>query len=77
MAVSLDDDLNKWKKAINDDKMPWQQVSDLKGFRNSVAKTYGINAIPYNFLIDPNGIIIATGLRGAALKNKLAEVLGK
>ena len=77
LAVSLDEDLDKWKKAINDDNMPWQQVSDLKGFRNSVAKTYGISAIPYNFLIDPNGIIIATDLRGAALKNKLAEVLGK
>jgi peroxiredoxin len=77
LAVSLDEDLNKWKKAIEEDKMPWQQVSDLKGFENSVAKTYGIGAIPCNFLIDPNGIIIAKDLRDVALKNKLAEVLGK
>jgi len=77
LAVSLDEDLNKWKKAIVDDKMPWKQVSDLKGFQNSVAKTYGISAIPCNFLIDPNGIIIAKDLRDVALKDKLAEVLGK
>ena len=77
LAVSLDEDLNKWKKAIEEDKMPWQEVSDLKGFKNSVAKTYGISAIPCNFLIDPNGIIIAKNLRDVALKNKLAEVLGK
>jgi peroxiredoxin len=77
LGVSLDEDLNKWKKAIREDKMPWQQVSDLKGFKNSVAKTYGISAIPCNFLIDPKGIIIAKDLRDVALKNKLAEVLGK
>jgi peroxiredoxin len=77
LAVSLDEDLNKWKKAIEEDKMPWQQVSDLKGFKNSVAKTYGISAIPCNFLIDPKGIILAKDLRDVTLKNKLAEVLGK
>lgn len=77
LAVSLDDDVSKWKKAIIDDKMPWQQVSDLKGFQNSVAKTYGISAIPVNFLIDPKGTIIAKDLRDVALKNKLEEVLDK
>ncbi len=77
MAVSLDEDLNEWKKAIKDDRMPWQQVSDLKGFENSVAKTYNISAIPFNFLIDPKGVIIAKGLTDVSLTNKLAEVLGK
>lgn len=77
LAVSLDEDLKKWEKAINDDKMPWQQVSDLKGFQNTVAITYGISEIPVNFLIDPKGIIIAKDLRDVALKNKLAEYLGK
>ncbi|PWT78399.1 MAG: alkyl hydroperoxide reductase, partial [Bacteroidetes bacterium] len=76
LGVSLDEDMNKWKKAISDDKMPWRQVSDLKGFKNSVAEIYGIVAIPCNFLIDPKGIIIAKDLRDIALKNKLAEVLG-
>jgi peroxiredoxin len=77
LAVSLDEDLNEWKKAIKDDRMPWQQVSDLKGFENSVAKTYNISAIPFNFLIDPKGVIIAKGLTDVSLTNKLAEVLGK
>lgn len=77
LGVSLDEDLDKWKKAINEDKMPWQQVSDLKGFKNSVAKTYGISAIPINFLIAPNGIIIAKNLRDKALENKLTEVIDK
>ena len=77
LAVSLDEDLSKWKKAIIDDKMPWQQVSDLKDFQNSVAQTYGISAIPCNFLIDLNGIFIAKVLRDDALKNKLLEVLGR
>lgn len=77
VAVSLDEKLDEWKKAINEDKMPWQQVSDLKGFKNSVAVMYGISAIPCNFLINPDGIIIAKDLRDVALKNKLAEVLGK
>ena len=77
LAVSLDENISKWKKAIIDDKMPWQQVSDLKGFQNSLAQTYGINAIPSNFLIDPKGIIIAKNLRDVTLKNKLMEVLGR
>jgi hypothetical protein len=49
----------------------------LKDFQNSVAQTYGISAIPCNFLIDLNGIFIAKVLRDVALKNKLLEVLGR
>lgn len=77
LGVSLDEDLGKWKKAIKDDRMPWQQVSDLKGFGNSLAKIYGISAIPFNFLIDPTGIIIAKNLRDVSLINKLSETLDK
>ncbi len=75
VGVSLDDKADKWKEAIEKDGMPWMQVSDLKGFRNEVAQQYGIQAIPFSFLIDPQGIIIAKELRGAALHAKLAEVL--
>ena len=77
LGISLDEDLSKWTQAIKDDRMPWQQISDLKGFGNSVAKTNGISAIPFNFLLDPNGVIIAKDLRDISLTNKLAEVLGK
>ncbi|TWF39885.1 peroxiredoxin [Chitinophaga polysaccharea] len=75
VGVSLDDKADKWKEAIEKDGMPWMQVSDLKGFRNEVAQQYGIQAIPFSFLIDPQGIIIAKELRGAALHARLAEIL--
>ncbi|MGN7823274.1 redoxin domain-containing protein [Chitinophaga sp. 22536] len=75
VGVSLDDKADKWKQAIEQDGMPWMQVSDLKGFRNEVAQQYGIQAIPCSFLIDPQGTIIAKDLRGAALHTKLAATL--
>jgi len=55
--------------------MPWAQVSDLKGWKNDVARLYGINAVPANFLIDPEGKIVAQNLRGDLLGSKLTEIL--
>jgi len=75
LSVSLDDDKAKWKAAIEQHKMPWAQVSDLKGWKNEVARLYGINAVPANFLIDPNGRIIAQNLRGDLLGSTLRELL--
>lgn len=75
LGVSLDDEKarEKWLKAITDDQLTWTQVSDLKGFQNEVATRYHIQAIPQNFLIDPDGKIIATNLRGDDLKVALAR----
>jgi peroxiredoxin len=64
-----------WMKAIHKDGLTWTHVSDFGYFSNAVAKLYGINAIPRNFLVDPTGKIIATDLRGEDLEKKLAEVL--
>jgi peroxiredoxin len=75
LAVSLDNKKDNWLKAVTNDAMPWTQLSDLKGWDNKVAKQYAIKSIPQNFLIDPNGVIIATNLRGDALEKKLEEVL--
>jgi peroxiredoxin len=75
IGISLDDNGDKWKKAVKDDHMPWTELSDLKGWENEVAKYYGIQAIPCTYLIDPHGKIIATYLRGEALHEKLAELL--
>jgi peroxiredoxin len=75
LGVSLDDDSTKWREAVVKDGMPWTQVSDLKGWKNQVAEQYGIQGIPFNFLVDTTGTIIAKGLRGPALEKKLAEVL--
>lgn len=78
LGVSLDRPGKKdaWLKAIADDKLTWTHVSDLKFWDNEVARMYGIQSIPANFLIDPTGKIIAKGLREEALQSKLQELLG-
>ncbi|MFA6275701.1 MAG: AhpC/TSA family protein [Pedobacter sp.] len=75
LGVSADDNKADWLKAIKDDKLPWENVSDLKGDRNLAVVIYGINSFPTNYLIDEKGIIIAKNLRGDELKKKLAELL--
>ncbi len=77
LGVSLDrpDARKAWLKAIEDDKLSWTQVSDLKYWKNAVAMQYGIQAIPQNFLLDPEGKIIAKNLRGEELRLKLADLI--
>jgi peroxiredoxin len=76
LGVSLDRSKEPWLKAINDDKLAWTHVSDLKFWSNEAAVKYHIQSIPQNFLIDPSGKIIAKNLRGPALKEKLCALLG-
>ena len=73
LAVSLDTDAEKWKKAIEEDALPWTHVSDLKR-KNAAVEQFGVSGIPDNFLIGPDGIVIARGLRGDALMMKLEEI---
>ena len=74
-SVSLDKTKADWEKAIVDDKLAWKyHVSDLNFWNAKYAKVYGVRSIPANFLIDGNGIIVATGLRGEALETKLKEL---
>jgi len=77
LGVSLDDPGKKqaWLQAVQKDGLPWTQVSDLQGFKNVAAVLYGIKAIPQNFLINPDGKIIAINLRGAFLEKKLEELI--
>ncbi|SMD09988.1 peroxiredoxin family protein [Pedobacter nyackensis] len=63
------------KKQFADDKLPWLHVSDLKGWKNVVGELYNVRAVPQNFLIDPNGVIVAKNLRGTELAAKLASIL--
>jgi peroxiredoxin len=74
-GVSLDQDKDKWVKAIEKDKLRWIHVSDLQYWSSAGARTYKVNSIPATYLIDPKGIIVAKNLRGEALESKLAEVL--
>jgi peroxiredoxin len=75
LGVSLDQQKSDWLKAIETDKLYWNQVSDLKYWENDVAKLYGIQSIPASFLLDKEGRIIAKNLRGAELEAKLAELM--
>lgn len=79
LGVSLDkaSDKDKWMDAIHKDNLQWTQLSDLASWNNAAAKLYHVNAIPSNFLLDPNGVIIAKNLRGDMLDKKLAEILGQ
>lgn len=74
-GVSLDKDGESWKKAIADDNLTWTHVSDLQYWNSAAAKLYAISAIPSNFLLDENGVIIAHNLRGEELYNKVKEIL--
>ena len=75
MGVSLDNDKDAWKKAIADDNLTWTHISDLKQWQSSVVSLYQFNVIPFNVLVDPQGKIIASELRGEELDKKLASVL--
>jgi peroxiredoxin len=74
-AVSLDENKESWLKAIKEDNLNWEHVSDLKGTRNEASLIYGVNGIPDNFLIAENGEIIGRNLRGDKLNQKLKEIL--
>lgn len=74
LGVSFDDKKEAWVKAIKDDKMPWMQISALKGFQNEAAELYQIQGIPASILINPEGKIIAYDLRAEDLERKLLEI---
>ena len=76
LGVSLDQQKDSWLKAIEKDGLTWTQVSDLQSWSNAVAQQYRISSIPQNFLVDPNGKIIAKNLREEELQTKLCEILG-
>ena len=75
LGVSLDRSRESWLKEVRDDGLAWTQVSDLKYWSNNAAALYGINSIPSNLLLDPEGVIIRKNLRGEDLHAALAEFL--
>jgi peroxiredoxin len=74
-SVSLDKTKEAWIKGIADDNLTWTHVSDILFWDSAPAKLYGVRAIPANFLIDKDGIIVAKNLRGEELGKTLAELL--
>jgi peroxiredoxin len=77
LGVSLDraSGRDAWLKAIETDGLAWTQVSDLNFWKNQAAQLYGIQAIPQNVLVGPDGRIVAKNVRGEELGKKLAAVL--
>ena len=74
LSVSLDEDPAKWKEAIQRDGLVWKtHVSDLRGWKSGMPQLYGFDGIPYTVLVNPDGKIIAKGLRGEALFQKIAS----
>lgn len=75
LGVSMDDDKEKWMKAIADDGLTWTQVSTLEGWGNPLAKMYGVNSIPHAILIDPEGNIVERGIHAGDLDELLASLI--
>ena len=77
-SVSLDSDASRWKKAIEQDQLVWpNHVSDLAGWRNAASREYGISSIPHTMLIDREGKILASHLRGQGVESALRGVFGE
>jgi len=75
-SVSLDRDVAKWQRAIDQDGLVWpNHISDLKGWGGMATELYGINSIPHAILIDKDGTVIATHLRGNQLERELDKLL--
>lgn len=75
LGVSLDKDKASWVKAIDDDHLTWYHISDLKYWNSAAVALYGFDGIPYNVLVNPEGQIIGSNLRGEALEMKLGELI--
>lgn len=75
LGISLDEDRTKWMEAVAKDKLTWTHISDLKGWESVAGRLYGVQSIPANFLLDPDGMIIARDLREDELQDKLQEIL--
>ena len=74
VGLSFDQQKEPWVQAIKDWDMPWIHLSDLKRWKTVASQVYGVQAIPDNILVDPEGTVVARGLRGDDLKAKLAEI---
>ena len=75
-AFSLDDNREDWELASEEDGIPWINTSDLMAYDSPIAGQFGVMAIPANFLLDKQGVVVAMSLQGEVLDDKLEEVMG-
>lgn len=76
IGISLDKEYNRWKQAIDQNGMTWLQLSDLRGWDTAIVQDYAINAIPHTIVVDQQGSILQTGLRGDDLATFVRQQLG-
>jgi peroxiredoxin len=75
-GVSFDTNPDIWKKSVEIDKLQWPNVSDLAGINSPVRKLYNLpENLPYFYLVDKDGKILAKGFTVAQLKAILKEKL--
>ncbi|MFB9088705.1 TlpA family protein disulfide reductase [Flavobacterium paronense] len=75
ISVSLDENKGSWTKAIEQDKLSWAQISNLKEMKDPIAVQYGVTQIPTTFLLDATGKIVAVDTRGDDLKSRIKQLL--
>ncbi len=77
IGVSLDSDPEDWKSAISKNALTWHHLSDMQGWDGPVVKQFGVVSIPYTIVVDSQGNILATGLRGNELRKLIEEKINK
>lgn len=77
LQYSFDTNKERWLKALKEEELPWMNLRDIKGWNKEVADIFDVPSVPTNYLVGPDGVIIARNLRGEALGQKLTELLGK
>ena len=76
ISISMDADKARWLKAVEEEQMPWIQISDPKDFQGMTYKAYNANAIPSYVLISPDGLIADRNMRDSWMDKKLIELYG-
>lgn len=75
VGISLDDQKDLWKKAIDKDRLSWMQLIEAQAFASQLVKDYGIKSLPRTFLIDPTGKIVAMDIRQEAIVSTIQQAL--
>jgi thiol-disulfide isomerase/thioredoxin len=76
LSISIDENKVAWRRAVNEEQMPWEQVVDLTGFDGALSKGYNFDGIPACVLIAPDGIILSRNMRGSWMDKKLIKLYG-
>ncbi|MDE5624089.1 MAG: AhpC/TSA family protein [Alistipes sp.] len=72
--VAVDTSKAAWITAVQEQRLPWISVSDLRGRSSSAISLYNVQKLPANFLIDKRGSLVAKDIYGKSLEQKLDEL---